>query len=283
VTDGVTVPTGTTHVWEPSTAVFSLEIIGNAAVRVTSMNRAGQVIQDIEMVVNRQTNIVAAAGAEFVAVTCLGTVPDPLLRLVPGFGAVTFAVASRGAAPAVGWQVGNVVPQVGASSMLTRGAALVLRKAHIPVVNKQKTTQAMAELSRALLDQSGTETWLPKSIGVVMILLDQQDATAADNGDLGIACDGAVLATPPVLGAGGRRRALLYDILSRDDKSDHITVSAASQAGWALSGVIGLPGRAVEWAARIHGSVPPHLVPDGPLTSWGEVRVRLANPPGGVL
>ena len=136
----------------------------------------------------------------------------------------------------------------------------------------------MTRVSDALSGQSGVETWLPKSIGAVMILLDQLDPTAALAGDLGIACDGATLATPPVAGSGGTRRALLYDVTATDDKASRIAISVASQKGWGLAGVIGLPGRAAEWAARLHGTVPPQLVPDGPLTTAGEVRVRLPVP-----
>jgi hypothetical protein len=140
----------------------------------------------------------------------------------------------------------------------------------------------MTTVSAALGGQSGVETWLPKNIGVVMIILDQQDATAAEEGDFALACEGATLATPPLIGAGGRRRALLYDVTSTDPKAAHITIALGSNAGWSLAGVAGVPGRAVEWAARLNGSVPPHLVPDGPLTPGGEIRVRLNILSGGV-
>jgi hypothetical protein len=280
--DGVLVPAGTTHVWEMPAPASTLSLSGNAGVRVTWMNRAGQVIEDIEMVVNGTAAVPAAPDSEFAAITCLGNVPDTLRQTRSGFAAVTFAVASRGSTPSVGWQVGNVVPQAGASALLARGAALVLRKGYIAVANNQKTTQGMAEISKALAGQSGAETWLPKAIGVVMILLDQQDSTAADDGDFGIACDGATLATPPIAGTGGRRRALLYDVASRDDKAERIVISVASKTGWSLAGVIGLTGRSTEWAARLHGTVPPHLVPDGPLTPSGEVRVKVATSKGGV-
>jgi hypothetical protein len=131
-------------------------------------------------------------------------------------------------------------------------------------------------MSDALADQAGAETWLPAAVSVVMILLDQADASAADAGDLGIACDGATLATPPVAGSGGRRRALLYDVIMRDEGATRISIAVASKAGWSLVGVIGLPGRAAEWAARLNGSVPPDLVPNGPLTASGQILVQLA-------
>jgi len=251
-------------------------------VRITTMNRAGQIVNDTEIAVNGKAGFEAEAGSESIAIMCLGALPDGQMQGKSGFAAVTYAMAASGALPAVGWQSGNVLSQVGAASLLGRGAALLLRKAFIPIVNGHKATQTMTRVSDALAGQSGVETWLPKEIGVVMILLDQQDATAALDGDLGIACEGAVLATPPVAGAGGTRRALLYDVASRDDAAPYIAISVASRAGWALAGVVGLPGRAAEWAARLHGTVPPQLVSDGPLTVNGEIRVRLAGPQGGV-
>jgi len=139
----------------------------------------------------------------------------------------------------------------------------------------------MIRISDALTSQTGAETWLPVAVSVVMILLDQMDPIAADAGDLGIACNGATLATPPISGTGGRRRALLYDVTTRDAGATRISIAVASKTGWALAGVIGLPGRASEWAARLDGTVPPNLVPDGPLTPSGQITVQLTAGTGG--
>ena len=216
--DGTTVPAGTTHVWELPSPGYSIALRGNCSVRVTSMNRAGQTLEDLEMTVLQTRQVPVAATAEYVAITCLGSPPPA--PVADGEGAVTFAACSGGTSPAVGWQSGNVFPQVGAASVLARGATLRLRKAYVPVINKQKTTQGMVRISAALADQSGVETWLPSAVSVVMILLDRADATAAEAGDIGIACDGATLATPPVVGSGGLRRALLYDVTARDEKAE---------------------------------------------------------------
>ncbi|HVT98376.1 MAG TPA: hypothetical protein VHE33_12795, partial [Acidobacteriaceae bacterium] len=137
-------------------------------------------------------------------------------------------------------------------------------------------------ISDALIEQSGAETWLPTAVSVIMILLDRADANAAESGDIGISCDGATLATPPVVGSGGLRRALLYDVVEHDPKASHISIAVASQAGWSLAGVIGLPGRAADWAARLHGSVPPSLVSSGPLTASGQILVQITKSAGGV-
>jgi hypothetical protein len=112
-----------------------------------------------------------------------------------------------------------------------------------------------------------------------MILLDLQDSSASADGDLALSCQGATLSSTPIRILGGRRRALLYDVSNVDPKADHITVGVASITGWRLSGVVGMPGKAQEWATDLHGKVPEHIVPDGPLTPDGSISVRMvANP-----
>jgi hypothetical protein len=244
------------------------------------MDRAGSILQDVEVV--SPANVTAPPGCELLAVACLGAPGTTGLKFQPGFGAVSSMMAPAGGVPAVGWQSDNVFPQISATSILARGSAILLRKFHFGSLKDQRITQAMTHVSDALASQSGVETQLPKGIAVVMILLDQQDPSAAGAGDIAIACEGAMLATPPIVGAGGRRTALLYDVIRADPKSAHLGISVGSKAGWTLGGVVGLPGKAAEWAARLNGAVPPHLVPDGPLTPGGEIRARLTKPSEGV-
>ncbi len=108
-----------------------------------------------------------------------------------------------------------------------------------------------------------------------MILLDLQDATASADGDLALSCQGATLSSNPIRILGGRRRALLYDVSDADRTANHITIGVASATGWRLSGVVGLSGRAQEWATALQGKVPEHIVPDGPLTPDGSISVRM--------
>ncbi len=277
VGDGVTLPVGTTHVWDVATASFTLEFTGNAVVRVVYLDRAGNPLQDIESVVNGKFVSRAFPGSEMIAVTCLGAFPAGQLKLARGFGAVTSVIGPAGTVPAVGWHVGNLLPQVGPSTLLARGGVLILRKSHVSMLNNQKTTQTMTAISAAVAQQSGLETWLPKTISLVMILLDRQDPTAAAAGDLAIACDGVTLAVPPVLGGGGDRTALLYDVISTETKAEHITIAVGSKTGWSLAGVVGLHGKAMEWAAQLNGRVPPNLIADGPLTPGGDVLVRMVD------
>ncbi len=281
MSQGVDIPAGATHVWELPDESFELEALGHDVVRMVFLDRAGNPLLDFEAIVNLRLAAIPPPGSQMVAVACLGSSPADATQITPAFGAVTSVIAPPRAIAAVGWQVGNLLPQVGPAALLARGAVLILRKPNVSIHNNQRTTQAMTPVSAALVEQSGAETWLPKSIGVVMIILDRQDPTAAEAGDLAIACKGATLALPPVVGAGGNRTALLYDVVSTDADARYIKVAVGSKTGWALSGVVGLPGRAIEWAAQLHGTVPPHLVPDGPLTAGGEVRIRRAHIYGG--
>ena len=55
----------------------------------------------------------------------------------------------------------------------------------------------------------------------------------------------------------------------------------ASLSGWKVAGVVGAPGTAQQWAARMNGGIPEHLVPDGAVTPDGQVVVALTTIGGG--
>jgi hypothetical protein len=74
---------------------------------------------------------------------------------------------------------------------------------------------------------------------------------------------------------------LLYDVQQVKEGITHITIGAASVAGWRFAGVIGLSGKAQEWGVRFNGKIPEQIVPDGPLTPDGSVNVRLVAASGG--
>ena len=61
--------------------------------------------------------------------------------------------------------------QVGPTTILGRGSCLMLPQTYIPLRKGQALSQTMIRVSNAVAEQIGTETWLPTSIGVVMILL----------------------------------------------------------------------------------------------------------------
>lgn len=279
---GVSLPAGTTHLWDiPQSVGSRLVVTGEAAFRVTFLTRGGSVISDAEYPTGSNTAISLPARCGMIAVTCLGTPPTALGSVAPGQGAVSFAASPAGQMAAVGWELHNLIPQVGATTILARGACLTMPQSHTPARKQQAVSSAMVRVGDALATQSGVETWLPTSTGVVMILLDQQDPSAAADGDLALAVNGATLSSSPVRILGGRRRALLYDVQQVTAAVDHITVAAASVAGWRFAGVIGLSGEAQEWGVRFNGKIPEQLVPDGPLTPNGSVTVRLVAAPGG--
>jgi hypothetical protein len=272
---GVSIPAGVTHVWELTGDTVAFELAGNAAVRVVYLDRAGNVLQDTESLVGGKLASNAPGGAEVVAFSCLGALTAGL-TLPSGFATIMSVIAPPKGVAAAGWQVGNIFPQVGPSTILARGAVIVLQKPYVAMSNRQRTTLGMTEISAALAQQAGVETWLSLDTNVVMILLDRQDSTAAAAGDLTIACPDATFALP-VIGASGNRSALLYDIVSKSADASRLNISAVSKAGWTLAGVIGLHGRSAEWAAQLNGSVPPNLIADGALTTAGSLTVRITG------
>ena len=276
--DGVVLPAGTTHVWDlpPAKITRAIAIRGNAGARVVFLNRAGRVVSDTELIATKEVTLTIPADAEAVAVACLGAVPAGV-NVKPALGAVTFGFAPSGGAPAAGWQTGNAGDMVSASTILARGATLRLPRPHTSLHKNQKVSEEVVSFHDVVRDQVGTETRLPLGVTVVAVLLDGQDVTAAADGDLAIATDGAQLATPPIPVGGGRRRMLLYDVVKRDTAADRLSISVGSSQGWRVAGVVGLTGRAIEWANRFHGEVPEHLVLDGPLTPDGSVVVRLID------
>jgi len=105
------------------------------------------------------------------------------------------------------------------------------------------------------------------------------DASAAQQGDLAVAVEGATLATPPQRVSGGNRRLLLYDVSTRDANASSLTVSVASVAGWSIAGVVGAHGMALEWAVNLRNGIPDHFVPEGAIAPGGYLTVTYT--PGG--
>jgi hypothetical protein len=286
-TRGVAVPAGASHVWDvPPGQKLSVLVAGQAAARVTFLSRAGYVLADHELLPGSQPLPLPDAVAG-VAVTCLGN--PPTTTPVPGanspatgLGAVTFVAGNRNAI--VGWQTGNLVPQVGSTSLLGRGCAIILAQPALTNKRRLPAAQAMVRLSEALVDQKGVETWLPIPVSVVGLLLDILDPTASQDGDLAIAVKGGTLSTQPVRVVGGNRKMLFYDVVSRDANATYLSVSVASRSGLRLSGIVGLSGSAQEWGIRLNGQVPEHWVSEGPLTPDGQVTVTILGSgaaPGG--
>ncbi len=219
-------------------------------------------MSDQEFPATPAATIALPVNCAMVAVSCLGKIAaTPSAGSRAGMGALSLRMGVANYKPVLGWQTGNLIPQVGATSLLGRGCCLVFAQHNPMRRKKQQTSQAMVRIGPAMLDKTAVETLLPAAIDVVMILLDQQDPTAANNGDLQIAA----------------RKALLYTVESRDAKASYATVAVASATGWRLAGVVGLAGDAQEWAVSMNGGIPAQLVPNGPFTPDGQIVVQLKS------
>ena len=278
VGNGLTVPAGTTHLWDlPANLQNTIVVTGDSAFRVTFLTRGGSIIADAEYPPAASTKIQIPPRCGMLSVECLGNLPAGVAGRQSGFAAISFTAAPAGRKTVAGWQAGNLLPQVGPTTILGRGSCLVLSQTHIPLRDRQAISQTMIRVADAVAGQIGIETWLPVDIGAVMILLDLKDATSSDDGDLAISTQGATLVATPIRILGGRRRALLYDVAEADPKVAHIVIGVASAKGWRLSGVVGLPGKAQEWATDLQGKVPEHVIADGPLTPDGSIVVSLSS------
>ncbi len=273
--EGAGVAAGETQVWDLPAGPARLELSPGSVARITFLDHAGAVLQDEEGPSGQGGWLPVPDTAAAVVVACLGDLAGlGGVQVGPGPGVVSSAIAPPGGVAATGWQLGEMLPQVGAGTVLCRGGWVSLSRPPRVRRDRTPTSQAMVRMGSATADTAGVQTWLPAATSVVMILLDQQDPTAALDGDLAIAFSGGTLASVPVRVGGGRRLALLYDVTAVEPGVRQIAVSVASAAGWRQAGVVGLGGRAVEWAVRMHGEVPEQLVPEGPLTPDGAVTVR---------
>jgi hypothetical protein len=278
---GVTLAAGANHVWDLPPGAATLALSGPAAVRLTFLSRSGGVLDDRELVPGaKSVNLPIPQKTERLVAQCLGN-PPAAAAFPQGFGAISASAAPRSDFAVTGWQSASMLMQAGASIFLARGATVRLPRPFTVLRSGLKTNQTAIRASEVLRDETAAETALPVETGVVMLLLDQQDATAAAAGDFGIAADGATLSTPPLRVTGGTRLALLYPVEEVTKEATSITIAVASITGWRLSGVVGLPGQAQDWAVRMNGGVPEHLVPEGPLTPDGQVTIRFVSTPGG--
>jgi hypothetical protein len=274
---GAQIAAGVTQVWDlPAGVGRTVVLVGSlTAARVTSLSAGGQVLADVEaLATDRGVTVAVPDAAAMVAIGCLGLVVQGATVGSPSQGAVTQLVAPAGATVATGWQVGDLLTQLGPSTLLGRGAVVRCAAPLRAVRGGQQTAQAMTPAADVAASQQAVETWLPAATEVVALLLDRLDPQAPE-ADLAVAATGSQLLTPPRRVADGNRVVVLYDIGARDPKAAHLSVSVSSQAAWRLHGVAGLPGRAAEWEQRLQGNLARVLVPDGPLSAGGAVTVEL--------
>ncbi len=282
--DGATLRAGITHVWDvPPGPDRRLSLSGDQPVRVAFLGRSGALLQDLEMSSTAE-DLAFPEACAMVAVTALGRAA---VEAKSGPGAVTRIAAPAGQLPAVGWQLGGHVLQVGPTSLLGRGCSLSLSQRVGAAVKGMPTSTGLLEVSVAMLEQSVVETRLPLSVGVIGIVVHHDHGVGVTTDALQLHVAGFTLGPDPVVVSADQSVLFLYDARPGNADADGGraegtgSVTAGLQPGLVLAGVVGLNGTAQGWGHALNGAVLGRLVPDGPLSSDGEVRLRIVVPEQG--
>jgi hypothetical protein len=273
---GVTLGAGAAHLWDLPTDLGTLTLSGSSCVRMMCADRSGAVLLDTEFSAAGSQPQQLPAGTEMLLIQALGAGAAGTTITAHGPGAISSSYAPAGQAPAVGWQAGGTLLQVGPTSFAARGASVKLARAYAGRSGGQRASYATVPARDAVAGQAGVETTLPIGTSVVLIALDLADPAAAQAGDLAIGCLGGTLAAPPQRVATGNRRLLCYDVTTREQGAAGLTISVASASAWSVGAVVGLPGSAVEWATKLSSGLPDNFVPDGPITPGGSVTATYA-------
>lgn len=273
---GVTLQAGSTQVWELPVRnrvgeLPTLFFAGDQALRVTCFNRGNSLLSDLEFVGQGEYSL--PEGTARLALSGLGRASGRE-KVEPGMGAVTLHQATHPLA-VTGWQGSSQLLQVGRSVLLGRGAVV---RTGAPLVNRRlgiRTEQALVEASEALRGQTGVETYLPREVTVLGILVERRDQSAEDSlaRDLGLDVRGASLSEQPLSVLGSTRALLLYDVLSVTEGALWIAVGVAARTGWRIDGVFGMSGEASQWATALAEQPLASLVENGPLTPTGQTRL----------
>ena len=261
---GIEVAAGNLHMWDLPAAGGAFVLSGAAAARAVFLDRAGSPVLDVEAVAGDALRLETPATASRLVVSCLGMVPEGL-EITPGPGAVALATAARQRAAVVGWQDAALLARVAPAALLGRGASLRLGAP----LRARAGIHALLPATAALAEQNASETTLPSAIDVVLVIVDARGQTLPTAGPRVLAT-GATLSAPPIVVAGGRRLHLFYAVSDRE--GDVLRVAVAGDQ-WQTAGVLGLHGRAQEWAQALADGAPRQLIADGPLTASGSVTV----------
>jgi hypothetical protein len=243
-----------------------LHLDGDAATRITALDRGGNVLLDIESV--GALNVAIPEGAATLTVHGLGR--SARKEAPRALGAVTLYEATSPVS-VVGWQSQSELVVAGPTTLLARGA-LVTLSSRITKLGDAGTVVA----SVAIADQPGVTTILPSAVRSIAVVLDETDdacvSSVADT--LAISAKGAVLSDAPRIVASGSRTVLLYDVTAVDRGAPTIAIPVASNASWMLCGVMGFNGTAAEWATLLATTELDTLVENGPLAPTGAATLR---------
>jgi hypothetical protein len=266
VRGGAEVSAGGVQFWGVDGLAGEFVLSGPAAARAVFLDAAGKPVTDLEAVPGDAWRLTVPAGAAKLAVSCLGLLPDGVEVEAAAPGAVALAVTGPAGPAAAGWQDAALLTRVGPAALLGRGSSLRLGAPLPPGAG----VHALMPATAALAGQTACETALPVTVDVVLVILDARGAQTPGAGPRVLAT-GARLAAPRVV-AGGRRLHLFYDVVERDPDRTTLTVAVGSDL-WQVAGVLGLRGRAPEWARSVAASGPRQLVTDVPTTTAGSVTV----------
>ncbi|GAA3586432.1 DUF6603 domain-containing protein [Kribbella ginsengisoli] len=286
--DGVTIRAGSTQVWEvPRALDWYLEIAGDSAVRITELSTAGTVLVDREAAGKLQLKL--SDGCAMVAVTALGRLPDNLIKNLADAtqaSMITASVATAGALPVLGWQLGAELVQVGPTTLLARGSVVSLSKPIGASIRGHAAATGMITVSRALLAQEVVQTDFGPFVSVIGVLIDNPDATRLGPESVILNTEQVRVSSQPIQVTAGTRTLFLYDVRRRPSDAgdpDRISVTVGlltppgATAPIVLSGVVGGTGTAANWATTLNGSTLTEVVGAEQLTVDGSVSVRLSN------
>ncbi|MES3033304.1 MAG: DUF6603 domain-containing protein [Gemmatimonadota bacterium] len=246
-----------------------LHVRGDAAVRITALDRSGEPLMDVECV--GTLSAVVPEGSATLIVTGLGLSQER--KVVPAPGAVTLREATS-PVPVVGWQSHMTLIIGDANTLLARGALVRLSA---PLPERLQTGTILA--STAIDSQNAVETILPVAVRAIAVVLDDRDdLSGGDLADtLAISARGASLADDPIVVSAGSRTILLYDVIATDADTATIAVPVAYSDAWSLNGVLGLSASAKEWATLLTTADLDTLVENGPLTPVGSSLLRFSD------
>ena len=246
-----------------------LVLTGEAAARVTSLDRSGAPLMDVETV--GSTKLQVPLGTALLSVTGLGR--SGQRPNAPALGAVSLAEATD-AVPVVGWQAHNELVVLGDSTLLARGALLRLGAA-VPSLLLRGCVPAHEALER----QSGLETLLPTTIRSLVVVLDEGlgEPSAELASSLGLSVRHGSVSDEPTLIVAGGRTVLLYEVLKAEPEAPWLVVAITHTDAWRLAGVMGFAAPPSVWEPLLVEGDLDALVEDGPLSASGSLRLQFVE------
>jgi hypothetical protein len=133
----------------------------------------------------------------------------------------------------------------------------------VPLEKSNGVMRAAAVLG----DQITVETELPHGVSAVLVQGAALGDLATERG-LVVGIDGGTLGEPLLFDAE-RQAAALYPVRANGP----FRITAGQQGPFRVTGVLGVRGHVAEVAAALHGRPFDGLVPDGPLSASGAVRI----------